>query len=386
MRKRICVIIDHMEQGGVSSSVVNFCKHATMLGYEVDFLDMSATSSAFSPSVKILSLKGLSRYWNLTARTYKRQPLYKQILLFPLAMMKFATNRYGIWLKLILGNLNNEKYDCVFAYNQCAPCYYFALNCVRARKKIAVIHGDINFMGDISTWSPLLSYFDQIACVSKSVSMGFVKKFPKLSSKFCSLYNMFDIASIQQMSQASPPFLFDKSKINIISISRHDNQYKGVHRIPEICASLLASSITDFHWYVVGGGPDFEANCKYSDDLDVSSFLTFCGPLDNPFPLLSQSDFLVLTSYTEAYSMALKEAHVLNIPTIAAYYPGIEEAIQDKVNGLIAEQSIESLTEKIADMILNRDNIRSSLSDNLKRSQFSNDLAYTQLKNIIEQD
>lgn len=383
--KRICVIINHMEQGGVTSSLRNFCIQVSRLGYDVDFLDMSGNTKGNSWGTRSLNLTGIRRYWNLTFHTFRTLPLCLKVLLFPLAVLKVLTNKSGLWHKLIFFKYSiKQVYDCVFAYNQCAPCYYFALNCIIAKKKVALIHGDIDYMGDISSWSAMLSSFDTVACVSKAVTHGFANRFPNIAHRFCTLYNMFDIENIKQKAEDLPSITYNNSKVNIVSVSRHDNVQKGVNRIPEICEELLKRSIDNFQWFIVGGGPDYKKNIETSENLGLGKYLVFCGPQENPYPFIAQSDFLVLPSYTEAYGMVVTEAQILGVPSVVAEYPAVFEIVKDNVNALIAEQSVDSLTDKISDMILDKNGIRTSLCRNLKSEPFVNTIAIGQFYRIVE--
>lgn len=375
-----------MDQGGVTSSLRNFCKQLHRLEFHVDLLNMDGCYAVDIEGVNFLNLEGKTKYWNFGKQAFLSKNILEKISLLPLILLKKITNKRGKWLNYIFrGYQLNDSYDIVFAYNQCAPCFYFALNCVDAKKYIAVIHGDIEFMGDISSWSNMLSRFDQIACVSKAVTDGFRSRFNFIRDKFATLYNMLDIDMIKHKANESTKYIFDPSIINIVSVARHDNAHKAVDRIPEIISLLLQRSINKFHWYIVGGGEDFEYNVRYSQKLGVSNYITFCGPLDNPFPIMKKSDFLVLTSYTEAFGMVIAEAHVLNRPTIAAAYPSVYEVIDDGYNGLVAEQSVISLADKVAEMLTNFTNVRTYMENYLVCNPFNNSIAISQLLSLIEE-
>lgn len=383
--KKICVITNHMDQGGVTSSLMNFCSELSRLGYAVDLLNLSGYYPENITGVSLLILKGFATYWNFGQSTYVNLSVIRRVLLLPLAVFKKVANRLGFWLSTVFREYKlQDSYDVVFAFNQSAPCYYFALNCVNARKKIALIHGDIDYMGKIESWSKMLNSFDKIACVSHAVEKGFRLKFASIESKFCTLYNIIDIDAIKSKSKDTSNIEFDTSIINIVTVSRHDNAQKGVDRIPEIVASLNKKRVENFHWYVIGGGADFDYNVQYSQSLGVNRYITFCGPIDNPFPLVGKADFLVLTSHTEAYGMVVAEAQVLNKPSVVASYPSLCEILRHDFNGIIADQSIDSLVDRIAEMIQNKDDVRTRLEKNLLDEPFSNSIAISQLISLIE--
>lgn len=383
--KKICVITNHMDQGGVTSSLINFCKQLHRLGHSVDLLNMNGNYNVDIKGTRLLFLKGWAKYWNLGIKEFSSLGILKKTILLPLVLCKKISNRYGAWIKTIFNGYKlKDPYDVVFAYNQCAPCYYFALNCVNARRKIAVIHGDVDYMGEIESWSYILENFDKIACVSNAVADGFKRRFSRIGDKFTTLYNMLDIESIRLKASEPTSVIFDPNKINIVSVARHDNAQKGVNRIPEIVDLLLKRSLTNFHWYIVGGGEDYEYNLEYAQRLGVSKHITFCGPRNNPFPIIKLSDFLVLTSHTEAFGMVVVEAQVLNKPSVVATYPSVCEVMIDGVNGIVAQQSIDSLADRIYEMILDKEGIRTKLRQNLERIPYTNTIAIKQLEELIK--
>lgn len=374
---KFLVVVPDLNVGGVTSSAKNFCKECAIQGNEIDILVMNNVTANIS-GVDQTQIDGISRYWNIGIGEFKASPLIKKIGLTPLVITKKLLNKRGLWLPLILNKQLTKEYDLVVAYRQCAPCYYFVLNCVKARRKIAVIHGDITFMGDISSWSRFLPQFDKIACVSNAVTFGFKNRFSSISDNFTTIYNMYDIESMTKLKSAENQFSVDSSKFNIISVCRHENGHKKVNRVIEACAILERRGFRDFHWYIVGDGPDFQYNIELAHKLGVSHFITFCGALENPFSLLSKCDISVMTSATEAYGMSLKESLILGVPVVAMEYPALSEVISNNKDGLICRQDIEDLCDKIMYLSSNA-GILLQMRDYIARHPQSNEIAYKQL-------
>lgn len=189
---------------------------------------------------------------------------------------------------------------------------------------------------------------------------------------------MFDVKDIFTMSTMPCDFKIDDSLFNIISVTRHENDHKKTNRIIEACVELKRRGVKGFHWYIVGDGPDFTNNVKLATKSKVSDLITFCGALSNPYALQSKCNLSVLTSATEAFSMAVIESQILNKPILAMEYPGIMEAIKNGVTGLICEQTVNSLCDSIVDVMHNNE-LLIRISSCLAKLPVNNDLAYSQL-------
>ena len=238
-------------------------------------------------------------------------------------------------------------------------------------------------MGDISSWDVYFDKFDKIACVSNAVRDGFQKRYQEVQTKFVTVYNMFNIQKIFEMSKNDyKNFSMDKNYCNIVTVSRIENETKRINIIPRVCELLKKNGYCKFHWYVIGDGPDLEKDKILSEKLCTKDVLTFCGSMDNPYPMIKQSSFTVLPSKTEAYSMVVLESLILGIPIVVSRYDGVEEAVDDGITGLIADQSIEDLVKKIQ-LLLADSNRLNELYLNISKLEINNDIAYNQLKNCI---
>ncbi len=378
---KILVVVPDLNIGGVTTSARNFCIECSRRGNKVDILVMNG-STANIPNIKELELSGRSKYWNLGIDDLKIQlragNFGRFALLSCYAVYKKLTNKKGKWLTYIFKNcLATEQYDVAIAYRQCAPCYYYTLNCVKATKKIAMIHGNLNFMNETSSWDKMLVSFNRIACVSKAVTNDFKRRYDDIADRFTTIYNMFNISEMLRKSGAKCDYNVNHSLVNIISVTRHDNGHKKTDRIVEAAYELKSRGIDNFHWYIVGDGPDMDKNKNLAKKFKIENLITFCGALENPYALQAQCDFSVLTSITEAFSMSVIESQILGKPIIAMHYSGIEEAIQDRINGLISLQTIDNLCDLLQEAITKPESLK-NIRRNLQENPYSNDIPYSQ--------
>ena len=186
------------------------------------------------------------------------------------------------------------------------------------------------------------------------------------------------------MSELPSDIKIDPQKKCIVTVARVDNNFKQIQWIVDICARLKVENVPCFHWYVVGGGPDYEDTVRLSIEKKVDDVLTFLGDQSNPFSIVKQADFTVLTSKSEAYPMTVIESFILKKPLIVSEFPAIGEMMEHGKHGLIARQSVESLVQCVRQFLENQDGIYSTCANYLEQYLFSNDTPYHQLITALE--
>lgn len=385
---KILLAVPDTNLGGITTSAINFTNEMTRHGDEIYFLDMSGENQCaqkLSKGVQIVSLKGKSKLWNLGSQTVAKARGIKKIFLLLLGLVKKITIKSGFWYKLIFSPFKEYgEFDVALAFRQCDPCYSFILQKVNAKKKIGFVHGELKYMGDISSWKRHMEKFNKIAYVSEAVRDEFVSEYPELKKNACAVYNMFDTEQIKKSAEEEPSCEFDKDKINIVTVARIDNEFKQINWIVDVCDKLKKENLPTFHWYIAGDGPDYYEILEYAKEKRVTDVLTFLGRQENPHALVKQCDFTVLTSKSEAYPMVVNESFVLGKPMVSTKFGSVYELIKDGTDGLIAEQSVESLVKKISAMIEDKDNIRTNCTQILSERKATNDVCVSQFLSALE--
>ena len=387
--KRCLVLLTDMTLGGVTTSAVNFCNGLVERGARVDILlmdvDSDTANRGFSDEIRILRLRGLARAWNLSSKRIRatRNP-FKKLGLLALGLVKKIANKKKMWTGMVFGKKKwFTDYDVVVAYRQCYPTFHIALHNVDAPKKVAFIHGDLAFMGDVDTWQPWLKEFDAVAYVSDAVKEGFIRQYPELEKNAVTVYNTFLIDEILRKSQLPCDIVFDRERVNLVTVSRIEHDVKGTGRIAPVCRLLKEKYHGRFHWYVVGDGPDMAACKKQAEELEVTDCLTFLGAKNNPFHYLAQADMCVFPTFTEAFPMVVGESLILGVPVVTTRYPAAGEIIVDGQNGLIVEQSVESIYESVS-RLLDDPDLFAELKRNCVAFEYDNDRSYRQFADAID--
>jgi len=378
---KILVAIPDSGMGGITSAAVNFCNELSERGHDTVLLDMSGQflcKERLSAEVKRGYLKGKSQLWDLNAENVKSTQGFSKVKLLFWGLFKKLTIKSGLWFRFIFGQYKQfGEFDVAVAFRQCAPCYSFVLNKVSAKKKIGFVHGELKYMGDISSWKKYMERFNKTAYVSNAVKEEFVTAYPGLVRNACTVYNMFDKKQIYKKAQEKNPIFFDKNVKNIVTVARIDNDFKRIDLVPELCKSLSAKTVAKFHWYIVGDGPDRESVQKKIDDLQIGDLVTLCGATDNPYAILNEADFSVLLSKSEAYPMTVIESLILKKPIIATNFASAAEMIENEKHGLISGFSLEEIEEKIL-KLLDDEQLLLTCKRFLMQLEFSNDTAYQQ--------
>lgn len=355
---KILLTVTDTGMGGVTTAAVNFSNELIKRGHEVVFLDMSGKHSVrdnLDSSVKLGELSGRSRYWQLGAGDLSRVGGVKKLFFAAIGLIKKITIRSGLWHRLVFNKYKEYgEFDVAIAYRQCAPCYSFVLNKVKAKKKLGFVHGELAYMGDISSWQKYMKRFDNVCYVSRAVKDQFVEKYPELEKNAAVVYNVVDEDRIKELAKEMPEHEFDKNIINFITVSRIENGIKGSERIPEI-AKMLCDNGMDFRWYIVGDGPDgalCEATVK---EKGVADRVIFVGSKENPFPYLASANASVSISRTESFGLSVLESLVCGTPVIAGEYPALKE-ISEFYSGVISvENSAYAIAEAMAEFSKKQD-------------------------------
>lgn len=384
---KILVVIPYGKSGaGVTISAVNFCNEMVKNGNDVYILDLSNENNfihLISRDVVIGKIDGIAHLWNIGVDLVKKQRGIRKLLYLLLGAFKKLTIRSGLWFRLIFKKYKQfGKFDVAIAFRQCAPCYSFVLNKVDANKKIGFVHGELTHMGNIKSWQKYMKHFHKVAYVSNAVKEQFVSAYPELKNNACTIYNMIDVERVIEYSKEQNPIVFNKNTVNIVTVSRIDNDFKRIDWIPKICKKLKSNCKNKFRWYIVGDGADFDSVNKLVMDECVNDVCMLVGKFENPYSIMKDASFSVLLSKSESYGMVVSESIILNVPVVCTRYPALKEIMNDGVNGLIIDSNFDSVYENVFNMIEHKERIM-MLKNNMKVFTNYDALAYKQFLEAV---
>ncbi len=132
--------------------------------------------------------------------------------------------------------------------------------------------------------------------------------------------------------------------------------YKVKEEIPTINFKLL----------IVGGGSLELKLKKLVNELNLTEYVVFTGLVshDEIPNYLNMIDIFVAPSINESFGVAIIEAGACEKPVVVSNAGGLKEIVEDNVTGIIVPQkSVESLTEAIKKLVLNKE-LRITLGKN----------------------
>lgn len=295
--------------------------------------------------------------------------------------------RFLFLLRKILGSralksaatllLGEHHYDCVIGFRP-GICSDLAAYSVQADRKITWWHhGEFNV--DRVAYDDMCSRMDAVAVVSQSCKEMLQGQLPELADKLVYIPNMLDAVAIGQKAGNS---LYTGDMLHIASVGRLAPEKHFENIIP--VAKALRDMSTDFVWHIVGDGSEQARLESLIVENDLKDHVILEGSKTNPYPYMKYADLFVHPSYVESQGLTVLEAMALDVPCVVTKSLGPCEFIEDGVNGLLTEQSPESLAEKVL-AILNDKKLYQHIKENTKcPEQFGPERVMKQIEALID--
>lgn len=346
MKEHLLFINGHLNTGGVEKSLLDILKHLDYDKYEVDLLLLEelgdyATEIPEQVHVQLRCLKNTygSVPSSLLRCIQKRDWFCFRMRLIFLLMKFFGQKRISLVRKPLTGN---QHYDCVIGFRS-GICTQIAAFAVNADKRVTWWHhGEINIAHD--DYLEAAEACNQIVVVSESCRSMLAEEFSALANKLTIIPNMVDVDAAHRKAGAFQPY--EKSDTcHIVTLCRLSPEKHIENAI--FAAKKLKEAGVSFQWHAVGSG-SMESDLRgMAASANVSDVFIFEGNQPNPYPFLKNADLFVHPSYVESQGLVVLEAMALGVPCVVTKSLGPCEFIEDGVNGLLTEQSPESLTEQV---------------------------------------
>lgn len=380
-KKRILFINGHLNAGGVERSLVDILKHMDYTKYAVDLLLLEDTgdyASELPSEVKVL-FRDIHHTYGSFASSIRRCIVAHDWMCLRLRFLFLLQKFFGACaLKRVATILlGKHHYDCVIGFRP-GICSDLAAYSVQTDRKITWWHhGEFNV--DCATYGNMCSKMNAVAVVSQSCKAMLQEKLPELESKLVCIPNMLDAVAIGQKAGNSP---YTGDMLHIVSVGRLAPEKHFENIIP--VAKMLRDMSTDFVWHIVGDGSEQARLESLIVENDLKDHVILDRSKTNPYPYMKYADLFVHPSYVESQGLTVLEAMALGVPCVVTKSRGPCEFIEDGVNGLLTEQSPESLAEEVL-AILNDKKLYQHIKENTKcPEQFGPERVIKQIETMID--
>ena len=353
MMKKLLFINGHLNTGGVEKSLLDVLTHLDYDRYDVDLLLLEELGDYTDelPQQVHVNLRCVKNTYgpfvDSLLRCVRQQDWFCfQMRLIFLLMKLFGQKKIRLARKLLTGN---QHYDCVIGFRP-GICTQIAAFAVHADKRITWWHhGEINVEHN-GYWETAAAC-DQIAVVSEACRAMLADTFPSLVDKLTIVPNMLDVDAIRRKATAFQPYGKEYG-LHIVTLCRLSPE-KHIENAIFAAAKLKEVGIP-FQWHMIGGGSIENDLRKSAKTAGVTDVFLFEGNQPNPYPFIKNASLFVHPSYVESQGLVVLEAMALGIPCVVTKSLGPCEFIEDGVNGILTEQSPESLAEKVLEMLTNQ--------------------------------
>lgn len=217
-------------------------------------------------------------------------------------------------------------------------------------KKICWVHMDVVNRGSklkefehAAAARHIYDKFDMIACVSSPCRDKFIEKFgcyPHMAVA----HNPIPCEEIQALAAAFRPFEKESGIFRFASVGRLEVE-KGYDRLIDAAAQLQNAGYQNFEINIIGDGGQKDNLADMIDHHRLNGTVNLLGFAENPYPYISQSDFLVCSSHDEAFPLVIGESLVLGTPVLATRCAGTIEWLGDCEYGMLVENSTDALCQ-----------------------------------------
>jgi len=343
-KKKVLFIMNNMHVGGSEKALVSLLNEFDYSKYEVDlqlFKQEGLFLHEIPEEVNLLDVPKSYHYFDGSYRkalkTLNPNLIFNRYR-FRKAMQKAkspAEAEQLAWkfMSRAIDPLDKE-YDVAVGYLEKNPIY-FAIDKVKAHKKIGFIHNDYtNIKVNPELDKPYFEKLEYLCSVSDHCVEILKNTFPVFAEKIKLIPNLFSEKLILRKAQESVTEI-EKSGdfVKIVSIGRLAEQ-KGFDLAVE-AANVLKQRGFKFRWIILGEGPLRTQLEKQIEDLNLEEQFTLLGNHTNPYKFLQRADLVVQTSRFEGKSIAIDEAKLLNKIVLVTDYPTAMDQITDGVDGFI---------------------------------------------------
>lgn len=392
MKKKILFVLNSMELGGIAKSLSNllFYMEKYKDDYDVDLLLFKQQGFYIKEIPKYVKLINEKKSMQIFGVSQKESTKYGKLFHLKRTMIacfsRFFTHKLPLKIAIKKSKLE-EKYDLAIAFTHTqrprgmsCGCPEYVLYGVNAKKKCMVVHGDA-VSENLLSRENVNNYkkFDKVYSVSKSCSKQIINVCPQLANVSDYLYNI-QLNDVIIKKSKEKEIEFDKSKLNIISVSRLSEEKAHIRSLKVM--KRLKDEGFDFNWHILGDGTERENIEKCIKENNLEDCVKLYGNQSNPYPYIKSADLFYLGSYHEAAPMVYAESMTLGIPVLTTETCSAKELVDEKF-GWICDNNEDGIYQGLKE-ILSNPKLVEEKRKNLKDFSYDNDAIIKKLISLID--
>ncbi len=293
---KLAIFSNDLSVGGIQKSLYNLLRNLKFTKYEVDLYllkDNNFYQDKIPPEVNIFYLK-------------KHSKILKYI---PFNLLKKFLKYEG----------KEKEYDYAIDFDSYQALT--ALNALKcpAKTKIMWIHNDLEERKKYDRKYRINSfltknknkYFD----IYVGVSNGVIKPFKKVNNlsniKYKVIPNLIDTKELLTKKDEKCDLNVNENLYNLCSVG----SVNVAKNFDETIKTLkeLSKYRQDFHFYLIGDGPEMTKIKNLTKELNFENYVTFLGYQKNPYKYMNLMDGFILMSRYEGQGMVIMEAKALGL-------------------------------------------------------------------------
>lgn len=371
-KKNVLIYVGNLAGNGITASLCNLLSKIDLEKRNY-FLTFKASYVA-KYKEKLKELPERVRYisimddMNLTmADRFIRKLFKKGYIKTPFYMKLMQKRIKQDWLRCF----GNAHFDTVIQFNG-YEAEVILMWSQFAGNKVIYVHSDMDYEIKVrkNQRRDVLQYayqnYDKVALITKGI-YDKTKNIAKQSENFYISSNIIDNKTVSEKSQL-PLEIDDKvtvvypdtehlenalqsSNTKIINVGRFSPE-KGQIRLLNAYSKTL-EQYPDSFLIILGGssyGNYYNAIKKHVEDLKLEEHVILIRNLPNPFPLLKQCDYFVLSSLYEGFGLVLAEADILGLSVISTDIDGPRTFLQEH-GGKLVDNSEEGIYQGMLAML-----------------------------------
>ncbi|MGN1203333.1 MAG: glycosyltransferase [Eubacterium sp.] len=257
--------------------------------------------------------------------------------------LRFCTE-FGLTYPLYV----KDDYDIEVAYLECGATKVLASSTNKKALKLAWVHCDLSKKEGMDASAEKIKkqyrHYEKVICVSEDTKDGF-HRLCGTDFDTAVLHNVIDEDEIFAKAEKSINLNAGKASKIMVAVGRLTEQ-KNFARLIETCSRLHHDGY-DFKLFILGEGPERENLEKQIKDEHLENVVELLGFIDNPYPCIKASDYVVCSSRYEGLSTVIAEGLILGKTVITTPCTGMKELLGDSEYGLIAEDSEDGLYKEL---------------------------------------